>query len=421
MVWICELEDVDPFHLADTRGLLAHAREKKLISDGETDAVQKRLVALVDRGLLGATDPLASIDQPVPAAVRAGMMSELRTTAEGRQWAEGQDESARATSQPTPQSTDDPRKVAVMHGRDEPARAAVFAFLRKLDLNPLEWEDLVNLTGDTAPYNGEAVRAAYDVAQAVVVILTPDDVGFLHPNLRRTHEREDDREPTGQARLNVVLEAGLALQSHPKRTILLEMGHTREISDLAGRNAVRLDGTTEKLNSLANRLEQAGCPVRRSGNDWLDTGAFAGLDALTRQPPSAPVSVPRGSTRDEHIASERTDAARRQARHVVVELTTIDRTLELTLQNGYWWNVASEVLPSTQWEAARDVLADETPQVYDAVFPSYVEADQLNKAANNHVQGGHDVYDESIRKRLASLRDEIAAAKAVLREYARAD
>ncbi|HYH62940.1 MAG TPA: nucleotide-binding protein [Solirubrobacterales bacterium] len=418
MAWICELEDVDPFRLADAGELLAHAREKKLISDAEIETVQERLITLVDRGLLGAIDPLAKLDQPVSAADRTGRMRELRTTAEGRHWAEAQEEPASATQGLTAASAEDPRKVAVMHGRDEAARAAVFALLRKIGLDPLEWEELVNLTENTAPYNGEAVAAAFDGAQAVVVILTPDDVGFLHRELCGEREREDDRDPTGQARLNVVLEAGMALQSHPSRTILVEIGHTREISDLAGRNAVRLDGSAAKLNSLANRLEQAGCPVRRSGNDWLDPSAFATLDALTREPPSAAQRVGKGRTLDEQIASERTSAARRQARHVFVELSTIDRTLELALQNGYWWNVRFEGLPATQWEVARDVLADEAPQVYDAVFPSYVESDQLNKAANSHAQGGHDDYDESIGNRLESLRAEIARAKAVLREYA---
>lgn len=278
--WICELEDVDPFHLADASELLAYAQEKEQISDADIEIVQERLVALVDRGLLGATDPLSTLDQPVSAADRTRRMSEIRTTTEGRQWAEGRD--APAASHPTAEPAEDPRKVAVMHGRDEPARSAVFTFLRGVGLEPLEWEDLVKLTDNTAPYNGEAVTAAFDVAQAVVVILTPDDVGFLHQDLRGEREREDDRRPTGQARLNVVLEAGMALQSHPTRTILVEIGHTREISDLAGRNAIRLDGSASKLNSFASRLEQAGCPVSRSGNDWLDASSFAALDALTR-------------------------------------------------------------------------------------------------------------------------------------------
>lgn len=49
-----------PFHLADASTLLAHARDKKLISDADVGAVQERLVDLVDRGLLGAIDPLAT-------------------------------------------------------------------------------------------------------------------------------------------------------------------------------------------------------------------------------------------------------------------------------------------------------------------------------------------------------------------------
>lgn len=303
LAWICKLEDVDPFHLADTDDLLAHAREKGLISDSDVDAVQQRLVALVDRGLLGATDPLATIDQPVPAPQRARMMSDLRTTAEGRRWAETADEPGTRVEAAT-NSAEDRRKVAVMHGRDAAAREAVFGFLHKLGLTPLEWEELVNLTENTAPYNGEAVATAFDVAQAVVVVLTPDDLGFLHPDLQGEREREDDRQATGQARLNVVLEAGMALQSHPARTILVEIGHTREISDLAGRNGVRLDGTPEKLNSLASRLTLAGCPVRRGGNDWLDVSAFATLEALTREPPPVAERA-RRDRRRRHRANQR--------------------------------------------------------------------------------------------------------------------
>jgi hypothetical protein len=419
MAWICELEDVDPFHLADTEDLLSYACEKRLISKADIETVQERLVALVDRGLLGATDPLETIDQPVLPAQRASMMSELRTTTEGRYWAESPNPPS--ATHPKPLSTGDSRKVAVMHGRDELARSAVFAFLHKLGLDPLEWEDLVNLTNNPAPYNGEAVAAAFDVAQAVVVLLTPDDIGFCHPDLRGERDREDDRDPTGQARLNVVLEAGMALQSHPTRTIFVEIGHTREISDLAGRNAVRIDGSAAKLNSLASRLRLAGCPVRRDGDDWLDASAFASLDALVREPQSVRNSAPSGQTRDEQVSRDRANIARRQARHVFVELATIDRTIELALQNGHWWNVRFEGLPAIQWEAARDVLADEAPHVYDAVFPSYVEADQLNKTANNHAQGGIDDYEEAIRKRLTSLRGEIADAKTALRKYGESD
>ncbi len=175
-----------------------------------------------------------------------------------------------------------------MHGRDEAARRAVFDLLRRIGLDPLEWDDLVHLTGTAAPLNGDVVAAAFDAAQAVVVLLTPDDIGFLHPELRGEREREDDRSPTGQARLNVLLEAGMALQTHPDRTLLVEIGRTREASDLAGRNTVRLDGSSEKLHSFATRLEDAGCPVRRSGSDWLDASGIRQLGALDRSAPNDP-------------------------------------------------------------------------------------------------------------------------------------
>ena len=181
----------------------------------------------------------------------------------------------------------DPRRVAVMHGRDIAARTAVFDLLRRLGLHPMEWDELVGQTGSAAPYSGEVVAVAFEVAQAVVVVLTPDDIGFLHPDLRGARETEDDREPTGQARLNVVLEAGMALQSRPMQTVLVEIGRTRTISDLAGRNTVRLDGGAKAINSLATRLERAGCPVDRGRSDWLDADSFARLDALSRTPPPA--------------------------------------------------------------------------------------------------------------------------------------
>ena len=121
-----------------------------------------------------------------------------------------------------PRPSQDPRKVAVMHGRDREARGWMFDWLRRVGLDPLEWSELVQLTRKATPYNGEAVEAAFSVAQAVVVLLTPDELGALHPDLS---DSEDDRlDPVGQARLNVILEAGMAFQSHPMETILVEIG-----------------------------------------------------------------------------------------------------------------------------------------------------------------------------------------------------
>ncbi|WCB93804.1 hypothetical protein DSM104299_02520 [Baekduia alba] len=316
-------------------------------------------------------------------------------------------EGDRSLLEPRTSESKDPRKVAVMHGRDGAARDALFDLLRRLRLEPLEWDDLVDFTGNAAPYNGEAVAAAFKIAQAVVVLLTPDDVGFLHPSLRGNREREDDREPTGQPRLNVVLEAGMALQSHPHETVLVEIGQTRGISDLAGRNTVRLDGSPGPFNSLANRLEGAGCPVHRGGSDWLSPSNFVNLEALTREVPP-----------DNRRPSQDRVAAIRFARHVAVELAAIDRTLRNAIEDGYWWNLHVESLPSEEWASARDSFAQDAT-LYETVAAAYVDADQMNKAAYNHAQGGHDDYDNVIRERLEQARRSVAAAQAALSEFTR--
>src|SRR5262249_54641494 len=75
------------------------------------------------------------------------------------------------------------RNVFVIYGRDEQVRECMFAFMRALDLRPLEWERLVGATGSTSPYLGEVVQLAPAQGQATVVLMTPDDVVHLHPDL----------------------------------------------------------------------------------------------------------------------------------------------------------------------------------------------------------------------------------------------
>jgi len=185
-----------------------------------------------------------------------------------------------AEPEPATQQVRDSRKVAVMHGRDLRARQWMYDWLRRIGLVPLEWGQLVELTGKATPYSGEAVEAAFETAQAVVVLFTPDEIGVLHPELIDGDDASSD--DGAQPRLNVILEAGMALQSHQDQTVLVEIGLTRPISDLGGRNTVRLTGAPKGLNDLANRLEKAGCAVDKTGSDWLEVGGLEELPALRR-------------------------------------------------------------------------------------------------------------------------------------------
>jgi predicted nucleotide-binding protein len=183
---------------------------------------------------------------------------------------------------------DPSRNVFVVYGRDEQARLAVFELLRRLDLRPLEWEALVRATGAGSPFLGQVVGDAPALAQAAVVVLTPDDVVMLHQKLRVAREDRHELRPALQPRPNVLIELGMVLAVYPEKTIILEFGDLRPIADLAGRNVIRFSEAvplTGALRKVAGRLEEAGCPIDDSGSDWLDNTPFTDLSAYRRCPP----------------------------------------------------------------------------------------------------------------------------------------
>ncbi len=166
------------------------------------------------------------------------------------------------------------RKIFVVHGRNLLARDAMFSFLRSIDLHPIEWSEARRITGRPMPYTGEILDRAFSAAQAIVVLLTPDDLAFLDQELLNDHDPEYERNPTPQARPNVLFEAGMAMGRCPERTIIVEAGRLRPFSDIAGLNVVRLNDTTERRQELAHRLIDAGCQVNLSGTSWHNEGKF---------------------------------------------------------------------------------------------------------------------------------------------------
>lgn len=169
---------------------------------------------------------------------------------------------------------DGQRTVFVVHGRDSVARDAMFALLRALGLNPLEWSEAIRMVGKGAPFIGDVLDAAFQRAAAVIVLLTGDDEARL---LRKYVVRDDptyERRLTSQPRPNVLFEAGLAFGKNPDRTILVQFADVRPFSDIAGRHILRFRGTVGDRNELATRLETAKCAIKREGKDWLTAGNF---------------------------------------------------------------------------------------------------------------------------------------------------
>jgi predicted nucleotide-binding protein len=178
----------------------------------------------------------------------------------------------------------DPRNVFVIHGRNEAVRKSMFDFLRAIELKPLEWSQVLAATREATPYIGQVLDKAFSIAQAVVVLMTPDDEACLKKEYQSDHDEQFEKQPTGQARPNVLFEAGMAMGRDPKRTVLVQIGDLRPFSDVGGRHVLRLNNSSERRQDLADRLKTAGCLVDLTGRDWHKVGSF-GLETPTAAPP----------------------------------------------------------------------------------------------------------------------------------------
>ena len=185
-------------------------------------------------------------------------------------------------------NTTDPSKVFVIYGRNQKLNDALFDFLRALELRPLEWEELISLTGKSAPYVGDILEMGFNTAQCAIAFLTPDDEAQLREEYRGEHEKVWETTLTPQPRQNVLFEAGMAISKFPDRTIIVQIGEIRPASDVLGRHLIKMNNSPEMRHSLANRLKTAKCSVNQSGNAWLKAGDFS-LDSL---PDSTPDSLP---------------------------------------------------------------------------------------------------------------------------------
>ena len=219
-------------------------------------------------------------------------------------------------------STEAPRRVFVIHGRDQRLREGAFTFLRAIGLDPIEWIQAIRLTGKGSPHIAEILNAAFNHAQAVVVLLTPDDEARLRHGLLRDDDPQEERTLTGQARANVLFEAGMAFSSHENRTVLVQFGSIRPFSDVAGRHVVKMDNSVAKRHELAMKLKTAGCAVDIEGKDWQTSGDLT--------PPSIDANSSTPIPNDSQTASPHQSAKPRRATVAPVSRSTSES--ELTLE-----------------------------------------------------------------------------------------
>jgi predicted nucleotide-binding protein len=159
----------------------------------------------------------------------------------------------------------------VVHGRDAPLNESMFAILRAMNLNPLEWSQAIAQAKGANPDVGHVIDTAMKKVQGVVVMFSPDEEARLK---RKFRGHKDPSALEGQARLNVIFEAGLALGAHPKKTLLVQVGDTRPISDIAGKHMLKLSNSPTSRKELAQRLKKLGFKVNLDGTSWLTEGNF---------------------------------------------------------------------------------------------------------------------------------------------------
>ncbi|MFB6471270.1 TIR domain-containing protein [Paenibacillus glucanolyticus] len=167
-------------------------------------------------------------------------------------------------------------KVFVIHGRNTKLRKAMFAFLRSIGLQPIEWEQALLMTGSPSPYIGDVLDVAFGHAQAIIAMHSPDDEGRLKDVFHGDNEKDYEVNLTSQARQNVVFETGMAFGRNPERTVIVEFGDLRPYSDIAGRHTIRFRDSVAARQSLAQRLKMAGCLINLDGTDWHTEGDFIG-------------------------------------------------------------------------------------------------------------------------------------------------
>jgi len=168
------------------------------------------------------------------------------------------------------------KRVFVVHGRNIELKDQIFEFLKSLELEPIDFNEAQNLMkNDPTPDILKIINRAFEHAQAIVVLLTPDDLACLLPKyVDKKNDPSEEKNFMLQARQNVVFEAGLAYGKKRKRTIIIQIGRPKIFSDLSGKIVLKLDSTEVKRKAFISKLKIAKCSVNDTNDEWREIGDF---------------------------------------------------------------------------------------------------------------------------------------------------
>ena len=299
-------------------------------------------------------------------------------------------ESASGTDQSQAVETaPDRRNVFVVHGRNEPARRIIFDQLAAFGLRPIEWSQAVQYTNSPTPSIVDILDAAMDYARAIVVLCTPDDEARLLERYSKPDDPGYESEFTGQARQNVTWEGGMAYGRYRERTVIVQIGSLRPMTDTAGLHALRFDGSVERRKDFGDRLESAGCPVDRSGERWLSVGDWAAVMASLGED----VQLSSSSGSESH---QKADEVARLGEDSKATAEDEPQDAALTAQASVLLSVRqllhardqrhlSDLLVSASLEWAFDDWGNELPIIYAAVA-DYERLKRLSRSEQGEIE-----------------------------------
>jgi predicted nucleotide-binding protein len=165
----------------------------------------------------------------------------------------------------------------VVHGRDAKLNQDMYAFLASIGIVPMEWDQAIKAAkGGANPIVGDIISQAMVRVQGVMILFSPDEEAKVRPKFASASDKNKGLHLRGfQPRPNVIFEAGLALGAHSDKTILVQVGNVRDISDIAGKHMVHLSNSFADRKRLADRLEsKLKFKIDLTGTTWQTIGNF---------------------------------------------------------------------------------------------------------------------------------------------------
>lgn len=168
--------------------------------------------------------------------------------------------------------------IFLVHNTKSPAITEITKLLKSASVSLIHWEDAVAATGKPSPQILEVIRKGFDIATAVLILMTPDErAEVIDRKVTRKRGTKIVR-----PRPNVLIEVGMALGMDADRTVIVSTGRLGQISDLDGIHIVHLDGLKDSRVALMNRLKQAGCEPSLTDLDYLKL-KLPQIQALARE------------------------------------------------------------------------------------------------------------------------------------------